>query len=125
MRTTKSDIWRKAPAVPLISGDFARAGVRLAIAGLKVAEDLPEHVVRAFIASEDLRLTNDEGSWSGQFRYAFVLLDDESLPDSDRILEAGNHWFLTGEGGYEGLTAYLDVGSEGARGIILQGEGAE
>ena len=84
-----------------------------------------EGFVDAFIVTEDLRLTNDDGSWSGQFDYAFVLLDDESLPGSDRTVEAGNHWFLTGEGGYEGLTAYLGLGLEGVQGIILEGAATE
>ena len=105
---------------PRLTGDFDSTSTTTEAFGAS-----GEGFVDAFIATEDLSLTNDDGSWSGRFLYAFILLDDESLPEAERIVEAGGHWLLTGEGGYEGLTAYLDRGPEGVRGIILETEQAE
>jgi hypothetical protein len=78
-----------------------------------------EGFVDGSIVTEDIRLTNDGGSWSGQVLGAFFVSDDDSLPEPDRIVDE-QHYVLTGEGGYEGLTAYLGYGGPvGVRGIIL------
>ena len=72
-----------------------------------------------YIETGDLRVTNDGGDWSGRFLWAFVL--------SDEPIFAGSHWVLTGEGGYQGLTAYVgdDLEGEAVRGIILESEPIE
>ncbi len=99
----------------------------------------------AFIATEDFRLTNDEGAWSGHYVMgSFFLEGDESdaPPEGeidpvahsvgpvggDELVSGGNNWVLTGEGADEGLTAWVySPPIDGARtqGIILEAEPME
>ncbi|MGD8486909.1 MAG: hypothetical protein PVH07_09760 [Chloroflexota bacterium] len=66
-----------------------------------------------WIETGDLRVTNDRGAWSGRILHAFAI--------SSEPVFAGVHWVLTGEGGYEGLTAYVgdELDGEAVRGFIL------
>jgi hypothetical protein len=69
--------------------------------------------------SDVLTLVNEEGSWSGRGISA-LLLDDTNNPT---VMEAT--WHLTGEGVYEGLTAYLNVRLwEFVEGVIVEGTSA-
>jgi hypothetical protein len=69
--------------------------------------------------SDVLTLVNEEGSWSGRGISA-LLLDDTNNPT---VMEAT--WHLTGEGAYEGLTAYLNVMFwEFVEGVIVEGTSA-
>ena len=98
----------------------------------------------AFIATEDFRLTNDEGAWSGQYVMgSFFLEGDESdaPPEGeidpvaqsvgpvggDELVSGGNNWVLTGEGAYEGLTAWVYTSPFGGKtqGLILEAEPME
>ena len=86
----------------------------------------------AFIATEDFRLTNDGGSWTGQCPYADFFPSEvpegyevAELPEEYQHVESGPHCFLTGEDGYEGLSAYLTSGPTGSWGVILEAEPME
>ena len=75
----------------------------------------------AIIATEDVRITNDDGAWSGQCVFGAFFLDDEEV-------SGGNNCVMTGEGAYAGLTAYLNGppdGSRGYLGFILEAEPME
>ena len=73
----------------------------------------------AAFGTDDFTLVNDEGSWSGVGTSALVL-SPEIIPT---VMEAS--WHLTGEGAYEGLSAYLTVeAQEFAEGIIVEGTSA-
>ena len=75
----------------------------------------------AIIATEDVRITNDDGAWSGQCVFGSFFLDDE-------LVSGGNNCVVTGEGAYEGLTAYLNSPADGSRGylgFILEAEPME
>ena len=69
--------------------------------------------IDGFIETGDLRVTNDGGAWSGRLLWAFATAEEPVF--------AGSHWVLTGEGGYDGLTAYVGDGLDGepVRGFIL------
>lgn len=80
------------------------------------------------------RLSNDGGSWT--FRYEHPVFAPEegwvpdgypiaTLPDSYKWVDAGGQFFLTGEGGYEGLMADATDGPRGAWGVILEPESTE
>jgi hypothetical protein len=97
---------------PRLTGDLHGTAILVSAMG-------GEGFVDGSIVTEDIRLTNDGGSWSGQSLVAFFVSDDDSLSEPDRIVDE-QHYVLTGEGGYEGLTAYLGYGGPvGVRGIIL------
>ena len=74
----------------------------------------------AFRATEDFRVTNDEGAWSGRFVIGSFFQDDE-------LVSGRNNWLLTGEGAYEGLTAWVYTSPYGGktRGLILEAEPME
>ena len=75
----------------------------------------------AVIATEDFRVTNDEGAWSGRYVFGSFFQDDE-------LVSGGNNWLLTGEGAYDGLTAWVyEPAVEGGttQGIIIQAEPME
>ena len=85
-----------------------------------------------FIATEEFRVTNDEGAWSGQYHYADFFPSEvpegyraDTLPEEYQHVESGNNSVLFGEGAYEGLTAYLTDGPVGTWGIIVDPQSME
>ena len=71
-------------------------------------------------------LTNDDGVWSMTGIRSYWEIDDE-FSEEERVIEEAHlvveeHVVLTGEDGYEGLTAYLGYGGrdKGVRGVILE-----
>ena len=66
-----------------------------------------------------ITLQNDDGAWTGVGTSALVL-DEQMIPS---VMEAT--WHLTGEGAYDGLSAYLDATFQAeVTGVIVQGTSA-
>ena len=82
--------------------------------------------VDARVKTEVGSLTNDDGVWSLMSIASYWEIDDE-FSEEERIIDEAHlvveeHWVLTGEDGYEGLTAYLQYGGRnvGVRGVIIE-----
>jgi len=74
--------------------------------------------IEAGFGTDVITLQNDDGAWSGVGTSALVL--DEQGPS---VMEAT--WHLTGEGAYDGLSAYLGaVFQAEVTGVIVQGTSA-
>jgi hypothetical protein len=73
------------------------------------------------IITEEFRVTNDEGAWSGQAIYGTY------FPDDGEQVVSGDNRVLTGEDAYEGLTAWLYTPFNGGttQGIIIDSESME
>ena len=126
----------------LVTGEFTDAGAEFSDPRLTGAVEvtsnnaiLPSNgagFTDGMIATEDIRLTNDEGSWSGQGIFAGFAPTGvpagyaaSELPEQYQWVESGDHLVLIGEDGYEGLMAYLTSGPTGMWGIILEAEPME
>ena len=126
----------------LVTGEFTEAGAEFSderlTGDVEVTSDnviLPSDgagFTDGMIATEDIRLTNDGGSWSGQGIFASFAPTGvpegyaaSELPEQYQWVESGDHLVLIGEDGYEGLMAYLTSGPTGMWGIILEAEPME
>jgi len=72
----------------------------------------------ANIESRTYRIENDEGTWTGAGNYALAVRDDEALIDLETAI-------LTGEGEYDGLTAFLSIeftgGNRNFEAVVVEG----
>jgi hypothetical protein len=125
----------------LVTGEFTEAGAEFSDERLTGDVEVTSSNVilpsdgdgftDGMIATEDIRLTNDEGSWSGQSIFASFAPTGvpegyaSELPEQYQWVESGDHLVLIGEDGYEGLMAYLTSGPTGTWGIILEAEPME
>ena len=73
------------------------------------------------IITEEFRITNDGGAWSGQ------AIQGVYFPDDGEQVVSGDNRVLTGEGAYEGLTAWLytPFNSGPTQGMIIDPESME
>jgi hypothetical protein len=81
---------------------------------------LPSDEVFIVLVAQSLRIANAEGAWTGGGWLYAVPSEDEGGVGQDEPT-----WVLTGEGGYEGLTAVLrpDFSEEGSfGGVIVEAE---
>jgi hypothetical protein len=88
----------------------------LDIAANGSGQGVPEGFAR--LESRTYRIVNDAGSWSGTGSNLFALQRDEPAIDVETFL-------LSGEGAYEGLSAYIVIDFMGeplVRGVILSQE---
>ena len=77
-----------------------------------------ESGIEGDIATEELRVTNYEGAWSGQSVMGVFIQDGEPV-------SGGTNWVLTGEDAYEGLTAWVYMPFDdfmGTQGLIIDAE---
>jgi hypothetical protein len=111
--------------VKLCTGRFALDDPRLTgdyeILAAEVFQEGGDGFEVGYARQDAIRISNDDGAWSGHGLYGAVVSDDASLPEEERVIEVIG-WVLSGEDGYEGLTAYLGIGGPGGiEGVIIEG----
>jgi hypothetical protein len=115
---TETDVWNECPMVieasdQRLSGDGVHRGASVVFQGFDDGAGV------MVIVNSTVRVENTDGAWSGGGPL-FALPTTRRASGTDQPT-----WVLTGEGGYNGLTALLrvDLGRVGYfRGVIFEGD---
>lgn len=117
--SSEGSVVSKSPGVIIETSDPRLTGTAdITTYGVNVSAG--DGFAETHFGTDVLTLVNEEGSWSGSGTSALVL-DETNAPT---VMQAT--WHLTGEGAYEGLSAYLNVTFMAmVEGVIAEAPSAE